>query len=105
MYQTGPILVHIYPLIYMGTYMKYMVTAETKMSANADLIQYLETYVQQGKTIENQFFIYGPKCDFFTIFSYLRGPEGPSMIRLGLSCVPAILPPISMYMWNKEAIW
>ena len=33
----------------------------TKMSANADFIT-VETYVQQGKTIENQFFIYEPKC-------------------------------------------
>ena len=37
---------------------------------------------------------------------YLGGPwGGPSMIRLNLSCFPAILSPISMYMWNKEAIW
>ena len=27
------------------------------------------------------------------------------MIRLGLSCFPAILSPISMYMSNKETIW
>ena len=31
--------------------------------------------------------------------------RGSSMIRLNLSCFPAILSPISMYMWNKEAIW
>ena len=28
-----------------------------------------------------------------------------SMIRLSLSCSPAIISPISMYMWNKETIW
>ena len=39
------------------------------------------------------------------IFGYLGGPEeGSSMIRLGLSCFPAILSPISMYMSNKETI-
>ena len=36
-------------------------TGGTKMSANADLIT-LETYLQQCKGIENQFFMYGPKC-------------------------------------------
>ena len=59
--QTGPILVHIYPLIYinlhvkygsnlmLGRYIKSRGTRGTKMSANADLIT-VETYVQQGKT-------------------------------------------------------
>ena len=32
---------------------------------------------------------------FFWLF---EGPWGPSMIKLGLSCFLAILPPISMYM-------
>ena len=27
------------------------------------------------------------------------------MIMLSLSCSPAIISPISMYMWNKETIW
>ena len=44
-------------------------------SANADLIT-VETYVQQGKTIENQFLIYGLKCKKMYIFGYLRGPGG-----------------------------
>ena len=57
----------------MGPYIKSIGTGGTKMSANADLIT-VETYVQQGKTIENQFFIYGPKCVF--CFSYLRGSGG-----------------------------
>ena len=42
--------------------------------------------------------------DFLTIFGYLRGTEGggvDSMSRLDLSCYPAILPPISMYVWKK----
>ena len=45
----------------LGPYIKSRDTGGTKMSANADLIT-VETYVQQGKTIENQFYIYGPKC-------------------------------------------
>ena len=36
-------------------------TRGTEMSANADLIT-VETYVQQGKQFESQFFIFGPKC-------------------------------------------
>ena len=42
------------------------------MSANADLIT-VETYVYKGIHIENQSFISGPKCIFF---SNLRGPGG-----------------------------
>ena len=34
-----------------------------------------------------------------------EGGGWPSIIRLGPSCFPAILSPMSMYMWNKEAIW
>ena len=71
-----------------GAYIKSM---GTKVSANAGLIT-VETYVQQDQTM------YGPTCE------NIEGPGGPSMIRLGLSCFPAILPPISMYMSNKEAI-
>ena len=68
-------------------------TRGTKMSANADLIT-VETYVQQGETIWKPY--------FGGILGALRGS---SMIRLNLSCFPAIHSPISMYMWNKEAIW
>ena len=40
------------------------------------------------------------------ILGYLGGPGGGvSMLRLDLSCFPAILSPIYMYMSNKEAIW
>ena len=44
------------------------------------------------------------------IFSNLRGPGagggggGHAMIRLSLSCSPAIISPISMYILNKETI-
>ena len=39
----------------------------TIISANTDLIT-VETYVQQGKTIENHFFIYGPTFEEKSIF-------------------------------------
>ena len=46
--------------VMLGPYIKSRGTGGTKMSANADLIT-VETYVQQGKTIENQFLaIEGP---------------------------------------------
>ena len=35
----------------------------------------VETYAQQGKTIENQFFIYGPNVILFFIFGYFKGPK------------------------------
>ena len=41
----------------------------TKMPANANLITVVEAYEQQGKSIENQIFIYGTKCDFFFFIS------------------------------------
>ena len=50
----------------LGPYIKSRDTGGTKMSANADLIT-VETYVQQGKTIENQFLIYGLKCFNFCL--------------------------------------
>ena len=90
----------------LGRYIKSRGTRGTEMSANAALIT-METYVQ-GETIWNQFFTYEPKCKKNVpvyILGYLGGPEGSSMIRLGLSCFPAILSPISMYMSNKETIW
>ena len=49
-----------------GPYLKCRGTGGTKMSANADLIT-VETYIQQGKTIENQLLMYGPKCIFLAI--------------------------------------
>ena len=35
---------------------------------------------------------------------YWRALRASSITRLGLSCFPAILSPISIYMSNKEAI-
>ena len=73
-------MVHIDPHIYINLHVKYdknLSSANKKYENNficfrvmlgpsikfrgADFIT-VETYVQQGKTIENQLFIYGPKC-------------------------------------------
>ena len=82
----------------LGPYIKSRGTRGTKMSANADLIT-VEIYVQQGEQFENQFFIYGPKCKKNVYFGAILGAlRGSSIIRLGLSCFPAILSPIPMYM-------
>ena len=77
------------------------------MSANEDLITVGNIIIQQGKTINNQFFIYGSEgetCIFLAIWCVCGGGGGASMIRLGLFCFPAILSPISMTMSNKETI-
>ena len=67
----------------LGPYIKSRGTRGTTMSANADLIT-VETYVQPGKTIENQFFIYGPKCKQNCIFLGIwEALGGPSMNRQG----------------------
>ena len=86
----------------LGPYIKSRGTRGTKMSANADLIT-VETYVQQGETIWKRFFQFMGQ----NVKKNYRWEDawGSSMIRLNLSCFPAILSPISMYMWNKEAIW
>ena len=66
----------------------------------------METYVQQGEIIWQTSFSYmSQNVPKIYILGYLGGPEGSSMIRLGLSYFPAILSPISMYMSNKETIW
>ena len=84
----------------LGPYIKSRSTGGTKMSANADLIT-VETYVQQGKTIQTSFSYMGQNVKYIYIFGYLMDPGGgggASMIRLDLSCFPAILSPISMYL-------
>ena len=91
----------------LGPYIKSRGTRGTKMSENADLTT-VETYYMynKGKQFENQFFIYGPKCKRNVYFGAILGAlRGSSMIKQGLSCSPAILSPIYMYMWNKEVIW
>ena len=60
----------------------------------------VETYAQQEKTINNRFSYIGQNVNKIYIFGYLGGPGGggTSMIRLRISCFPAILSPISMCM-------
>ena len=76
----------------MSPYIKSRGTVGTKMWANADLIT-LETYVglQQGKKINNKFFIYGPEYEYKFYILYYLGALGPSMIILDISCFPGIL--------------
>ena len=83
----------------LGPYIKSRGTRGTKMSANADLITLWRHIYNKGKQFENNFFIYGPKCEKNVYFGGILGAlRGSSMIRLNLSCFPAILSPISMYM-------
>ena len=85
----------------LGSYIKSRGTRGTKMSANADLVT-VETYVQQGETIWKPVFHLWAKMYILGLF---WGPERVFNDQTGLSCFPAIVSPISMYMWNKEAIW
>ena len=45
----------------------------------------------------HQFFIYGPQCEKCAFWAIRGGLGGPYIIRLGPSCFPAILSPISIY--------
>ena len=85
----------------LGPYIKSRGIRGTEMSANAALIT-IETYVQiRGNNLKTSFSYMSQNVKKM----YILGPEcGSSMIRLGLSCFPAILSPISMYMSNKETI-
>ena len=90
----------------LGPYIKSRGIRATKMSANAALIT-METSVQQGETIWKPVFHTQAKMLKNMGYLYIKygALRGSSMIRLGLSCFPAILSPISMYMSNKETIW
>ena len=81
-------------------YIKSRGTRATEMSSNAALIT-METYVQQGET---SFSYMSQNVKKMHILGYLGALRGSSIIRLGLSCFPAILSPISMYMSSKETI-
>ena len=84
----------------LGLYIKSRGTSGTKMSANADLIT-VETYIYttRGNNLKTSFSFMGQNVKQMYILGYLGGPEGGlQFIRLDLSCFPAILSPISMYM-------
>ena len=102
--QTGPILVHIYPLYNNNLQVKYrsnlIRTSGVKIKnmknrghvgplhkkpgvPGAPTCQQMQTSLQwrpmynKGKPFENQFFIYGPKCKIKCIFWAIWGaPEG-----------------------------
>ena len=113
---TGPILVHFDPHIYINLHVKYgrnliRTFRMKKMSCWAQGSR-LHHSGDICTTRENNwkpvFHIWAnmfKNVIFLAIWGALGGGGGHSMIKLGLSCFPAILSPISMYMWNKEAIW
>ena len=121
--QTGPILVHIiYPLFNNNLHVKYRSNLIRTFGVKIKKIHFFRGHVgplhkiqgyqgqmqtspqwrhmyNKGKQFEHQFFIYGPKCKGNVYFGAILGAlRGSSMIRLGLSCSPAILSPIYMYM-------
>ena len=59
-------------------YIQFKGTRGTNMSVNAYLI-ILQTYVQ-GKTINNQFFIYRPECDKSTYLGAFNDQTGPILL-------------------------
>ena len=74
----------------------------------ADLVT-LETYVQQGKTMNIKFFIYVPHVNQFTSLATWGpwgggGGVGASIIILGPSWFTSTLLFILIYMSNMEAI-
>ena len=82
----------------LGPYIKSRGTRAPKCQQMQTSPQWRHMY-NKGKQFENQFFIYGPKCKRNVYFGAILGAlRGCSMIRLGLSCSPAILSPIYMYM-------
>ena len=57
------------------------------MSANED-VNIVETYIQQGKTINNPFFICGPECDFVKHFGYLGALQRADYLTFQLPSHP-----------------
>ena len=85
--------------IFWGSLGKRIVNPEV-LKCHEDLIT-LETYVQQGKTMDTKFFI----CENINIFGYLGAQGGgASIIGLGPSWFTSTLSLIIIYMSNIEAI-
>ena len=59
----------------LGPYIKTRGTGAPKCQQMQTSSHAVETYVQQGKTIENLFFIYGPNCKKVHVW-LLEGPGG-----------------------------
>ena len=132
--QTGPILVHIYPLFNNNLHVKYRSNLIRIFWVKIKKIRFFWGHVgplhkiqgyqghqnvskcrphhsgdictTRGNNLKTSFSFMGQNVKKKIYFGAILGAlRGSSMIRLGLSCSPAILSPISMYMWNKEAIW
>ena len=121
---TGPILVHIYPLFNnncMSNIESSLIRTFWVKIENIKNILFLSLHkihgyqehqhvskfrphhsgnicTTRGNNLKTKFFIYGAKCTNIYILGYFWGPGGSSIIRLGLSCLSAIISPISMYM-------
>ena len=128
--QTGPILVHIYTLFYINLHVKYrsnriknLLSFLNKKNTFFFLfrghvgplhkIQGYQGHRNVSKCSPQHngdiCTTRGNTCNLKTSFSYLSQNVKKMYIlgytfRLGLSCFPAILSPISMYMSNKETI-
>ena len=125
--QTGPILANIYPLIYINLHVKYgkylIRTFWVKIQIwrfifSGSWGHYIKSRVPGHQNVSKCIFHHSgdiyihmekqllKKCLKNAYLWLFEGPwEGPSVIRLGVSCSPGILSPISLYMWNKEARW
>ena len=83
----------------LGPYIKSRGTRGTKMSANADLIHSGDICTTRGNNLKTILSFMGQNVKKIVYFGGILGAlRGSSMIRLNLSCFPAILSPISMYM-------
>ena len=85
----------------LGPYIESRGTRGTKMSANADLSTTLsgDICTTRGNNLKTSFSFMSQNVKKNVYFGAILGAlRGSSMIRLGLSCSPAILSPISMYM-------
>ena len=74
------------------------------LKCHEDLIT-LDTYAQQGKTMNNKFYIYVKTLTSLAKWGPGGGGGGASIIRLGPSWFTYTLHLIIIYMSNIEAIW
>ena len=139
--QTGPILVHIYPLFNNNLHDKYRSNLIRTFWVTIKIWKFFKNKFNffrghvgplhkiqgyqghqhvskrrphqsgdicttRGNNLKTSFSFMGQNVKKMYIFGGILGAlRGSLMIRLDLSCFPAILSPIYMYIWNKEAIW
>ena len=82
----------------LGPYIKSRGTRGTNMSANTDLITVETLCTTRGNNLKTIFSFMGENVKKVYFGGILGALRGSSMIRINLSCFPAILSPISMYM-------